>query len=111
MTTFNYQEILDVADEIIKEFGRGAGLRRKINGGTVTRACTIVEVGYTPSERDGSSIQFTDRRFLCSPAGLSPDPDAEEDKLMLDGKELRIVTVTRTQPASLNVLWDMQVRL
>ena len=111
MATFNYQEILDIADELVAEFGRGAGLKRQINGGTATRACTVCEVEYRPSERDGSHIQFTDRRFLIAAGGLTPGPDAEEDKLVLDGKELRIVTVTRIQPASLNVLWDCQVRL
>lgn len=108
---FNYAEILAVADSLIAEFGRGMSLRRKVGADTVTRACVGVEVDYSATERDGSNIQFTDRRFLIRAGDLAIGPDAEEDKLVLDGKELRVVTVKRIQPASLNLVWDLQVRL
>lgn len=111
MATFDYASLRDVADSLIAQFGRGAALRRKVSSGTSTRACTVVEVDYNAVERDGSNIQFTDRRFLCAAGGLSIPPDSEEDKLVLDGAELRIVTAKRLQPASTNLVWDLQVRL
>jgi hypothetical protein len=110
MATFDYLSLLDTASDLIAQFGRPASLRRKVTGGTATRACVVVEVDYTPTERNGSAIQFTDRRFLLDPKSTSQDPDAEEDYLLLDGEALRIVTAKRTQPADVNVLWDLQVR-
>jgi hypothetical protein len=114
MAAFNYEEIRDVADEIISDFGRAGALRRKAGTGTATRACVVVEVDYRPTERDGQIVQFTDRRFLCAAGrggALGQPPDSEEDKLVLDGKEMRIVTAKRIQPASTCVVYDLQVRL
>lgn len=112
MATFDYIGLRDTADQIIAQFGRGAGLKRKVNGGSATRACTVVEVDYTPQERDGALIQFTDRRFLLAAGGVTTTPpNAEEDKLVLDGKEMRIVTVKQIKPAETSVVYDLQVRL
>jgi hypothetical protein len=112
MAAFNYEEIRDIADEIITEFGAGAGLKRKVSTGTSTRACTVVEVDYRPNERDGQLVQFTDRRFLCAAGGLvSLPPDSEEDKLVYEGVEMRIVTAKRIKPSTVSVVYDLQVRL
>lgn len=107
---FNYTEILAVADDLITEFGRGLGLRRKVNGGTATRACTGVEIEYNKNERDGQLIQQLDRRFLLKATGLAQPPEAEEDQLVVDGVFLRIVTVRKLQPATVNLYFDLQVR-
>lgn len=110
MSTFDYNSLLNVASDLIAQFGRPASFKRVVSSGTSTRACTVVETAYSPTERDGSNIQFTDRRFLCDAKGLTIPPSAEDDKLFLDGELLRIVTVTRIQPANLNLVWDLQVR-
>lgn len=107
---FDYTEILLVADELITEFGRALALRRKVPSGTSTRACTGVEVEYRKNERDGQNIQWNDRRFLVKATGLALAPEAEEDQLVVDGVGLRVVTVTQLKPASLNLMWDLQVR-
>jgi hypothetical protein len=106
MSDFDYPSLLNTASDIVGQFGRTAQLKRSSG----TRYCKVVEVGYSPQERDGSVIQYTDRRFLCDAKNLAPGPDAEEDYLLLDAEQLRIVTVTRVQPSDLNVLWDLQVR-
>ncbi len=111
MSFFDYGPLRDVATVLINQFGgqRPAALKRKVNGGTATRACTVVEVDYSPRDRDGVIILATDRRFLCTDE-VNPPPDAEEDKLVTDGEELRIVTAKRYKPATVNIMWDLQVR-
>lgn len=108
---FDYSSLRDTATELITQFGgqRPAALRRKISTGTSTRACTVVEADWTPRERDGVLIMQTDERYLCTD-DVNPPPDAEEDKLVVEGVEKRIVTVKRYKPATVNIMWDLQVR-
>jgi hypothetical protein len=112
MSTFDYEDLRNTADELIAEFGRGAGLRRKVDGGTSTRACTVVEVDYKDNERDGQIVRQKDRRFLCAAGGVvALPPDSEEDKLFIDGVELRIVNAEKIKPAETAVVYILQTRL
>lgn len=111
MSTFDYASLRDTADDLIGQFGQAAALKRNVSGGTATRACTVVESDYLPAERDGQLIQETDRRFLCAAGGLNPPPSSEEDKLIYEGKPMRIVTAKQIKPAETTVVYDLQVRL
>ena len=106
MATFDYPSIAAIADDLIKQFGDPAILRRDSGD----RQCVAVEVDYAPQDRDGQIIRYTDRRFLLSPLDMPIPPDSEQDKLIWGTETLRIVTARRTQPASVNVLWDLQTR-
>lgn len=111
MSFFDYGSLRDIATDLITQFGgmRPAAMKRKINGGTATRACTVVEVDWSPRERDGVLILATDRRFLCTDT-VDPPPNEEEDKLISEGEELRIVSAKRYKPSTVNIMWDLQVR-
>jgi len=111
MSTFDYASLRDTADELIAQFGQSAGLKRKVDGGTATRACMVVEVDYRPSERDGQIVQFTDRRFLLAAGGQSIPPSSEDDQLIYEGKTFRIVTAKQIKPAEMSLVYDLQVRL
>lgn len=106
MASFDYSEILEVADELIDEFGITAQLSR----GGVLRYCTVVRIDYRPQDRDGDMIKQTDRRYLVAAGGLALPPDSEEDRLVVLGEDLRIVTVTPLMPANVPIFYEVQTR-
>jgi hypothetical protein len=103
---FDYSEILQTADDLIVQFGTDAKLRRASGD----RPCKVVRIDWRPQDRDGTFIRQTDIRYLLSPLGLSVDPDSEQDRLIVQGMDLRIVIATPTEPANTKVLWDVQAR-
>lgn len=111
MSTFDYLDLAKTTADLLLEFGVGAGLKRNVNGGTSTRGCQVLESQYLPREMNGSTIQETDRRFMCTALNLNPPPSAEEDKLIYEGIPFRIITVSQIKPAETTVVYELQVRL
>ena len=110
---FNYAAQQLRADRMIARYGAPAKLRR----GTVDRACTAVEIAYTPSERRALTNP-TNRRVLVSALNQTTPIDRELDKLVMNDpttgleRELRIVDPPgRLSPSSaVIVFWDLTVR-
>lgn len=107
MVKFNYTNIVKVADKLIDQFGTTGQLKR----GTVLRPCTLVRVDYTAQERDGQLIQFNDTRFLVASGDIETPPSAEDDRLVVEGQEKRIMSSRPLRPATTTLLYDLQVRL
>lgn len=119
MSLFDYSRAQRVSHRQIAKFGGGENNARLDRSG-VLRMCTVVLVEYKPQERDGNLIQFTDRRALVSPIGLTIDPDNELD-VLVTGKfvagvwqqleRLRIVVPPgKLAPAGTVIYWELQVR-
>ena len=115
---FNYSAQRLRADRMITRYGAVTGTLRRDAG---DRACTVVEIYYTPFARR-RTVNPTDRQILVSaltPSGaiLDPPPDQQQDKLVMadpvtgSNRELRITEpVGRLAPAGLVVFWDLTVR-
>jgi hypothetical protein len=110
---FNYAAQRLRADRMIARYGTTSAVLRR---GSSDRACTVVEIAFTPHERR-ALVNPTDRHVLISAEGLAIPPDKELDRLVMDDpvsgqpKELRIVEpVGRLSPAKTVVFWDLMVR-
>lgn len=110
MSFFDYGSLRDLATDLISQFGGAQAASLKRTTAPLSRPCTVVEVDYSPRDRDGVIILATDRRFLCADTA-DPPPSAEDDKLFVGGELLRIVTAKRYKPATVNIMWELQVRL
>jgi hypothetical protein len=110
---FNYSAQRLRADRMIARYGTTTAILRR---GSSDRACTAVEIAFTPRERR-QLVNPTDRRVLISAEGLTTPPDKELDKLLMTNpatgqmQELKITEpVGRLAPAGLVVFWDLMVR-
>lgn len=110
MARFNYGPITKSAQRLIDRFGYDAVIRRKVGATTTDIPVVIVMSEYKPSEKDGALVLATDRKAILSARDLSITPDPETDKLVENGKVLRIVTVTPTAPAGAAIIYELQVR-
>lgn len=112
-----YEEMADVASDLIEEFGQTGALRRTVNTGTphnptqasVDHACTLVVSEYKNFEIDGSRVLATDKKVLLSTASLAIEP-VLSDKLLIGGVSHSIVRVMPISPGGTTVLWEMQCR-
>jgi hypothetical protein len=98
---------------MIARYGTTSAVLRR---GSSDRACTAVEIAFTPRERR-ALVNPTDRRILISAEDLTTPPDKELDRLVMidpangQSKELRITEpVGRLAPAGTVVFWDLLVR-
>lgn len=85
----DYARAQVTADMQIAAFGGPAVLRR----GLVDRPCTAAILQFSTAERQGSLIQWDDKRILVSGLSLegqSP-PDNELDQLVFKGVAYKIV--------------------
>ena len=101
---FNYAALKSTATKVITQFGASATLRRDSGD----RPCKAVEITETPNT--GSLIENVERTFLIS-AALAEAPDKEQDTLVWNGAELRIMEVVPLAPASTVILFEVRTRV
>lgn len=114
MSTF-YAEMVDVAIELIDEFGRPVTLLTPVKGAASSidprrntqppsRAPTIAaEVGFEAREIDGDLIRSTDRRYLFKP-DVTPTPD---DRIEDDDGEHAVIRVLREKQGPTVLLYEV----
>ena len=118
--TFDYQQAILDADELIRYFGMAAVLRR--NG--VDRPCTVAIVKFNPREKPSELANPTDRKVIMSasnPEVQALPPDNEQDQLVtfvqpstnppvIDEELPMTCKPETTAPAGVTVLWEFTVR-
>lgn len=112
-------EMREMADEMIREFGRSATLQRTTQtpdpatSSTVVTAANhavqLVETDFKAAQIPDTLVQSGDRAFLVSAEGLAIEPQADDQ--LLDGTdELSIVYATRIKPGDTAILYGLLVR-
>lgn len=119
---FNYLESRDDGDELIRDFGAVASLRRQIASGTAydpTLTPTdyptfAVKVEFTYLQRAGGNVLENDERWLVAAGPLN----ALDVTLVLPNDELVVGGVVKSvfqskplAPAGTSVLFDCQIRV
>lgn len=115
--SFDYNELVSTASEMLVEFGKAATLKRIVTGaydpstGTAPVTTTSLNTNaavfaYDQKYIDGTLIKQGDQR-----AYLSPRQEPKQgDKLTWMGADLEIVAVKPLAPAGVAVLFEAQVR-
>ena len=114
---FDYDEILDLADELIRDFGMEGTIRKLVDGGSdpinpvpVSAAFPVrlVVLDYS-NEKPGTLIEAGDKMILVSPKDLSITvsigDSVKANSLWYDIKNVKI-----TAPAGMTVLYELQAR-
>lgn len=110
MSTEFYTKMGDKAGTLIKKYGRKVQLRRRPYGELQDRDCWVVRTQFDPRVFYGELVSMTDHRYLMAP-DVNPPPDSKQDRLVVDGAELSIVTAPPLKPADVVLLYDVQARL
>ena len=120
MSTF-YEEMADVASEVLAEFHQGVIILSKtvpgepdastpwIPGEPVTVAHTLNATAKPVSEEfiNGTTIVATDIEITAAVFGADPDP---ADQMEIDGQPMTIIEVMRIPAAGTVVVWKLIVR-
>jgi hypothetical protein len=109
-----YEEMREVSEEMISEFGMPGAIRRTVKTGPdydpeITEtdyACTLVILEIDISKIDGTLIQQGDRMVYVSTKGLTIEVTVS-DKLVIDGKEHVIKQCRPLSPAGLTVYYEL----
>lgn len=117
---FNYSTFVNVANTLITKFGGSATLTHKpagtYNPATSTASSTpttntVQAVGIPYDEKliDGTLILTGDLQVFVAPHGVTSDPQAA-DKLTIGGASYTVIKCKIYKPASVVVLYELQVR-
>lgn len=116
-----YSELAGTADELIKEFGAIGQLRYAPKGdydpdagAVVEPTPTLIDVKAVVFDYDdflinGSLIQVGDKQVFVSAVGVSLDPDVTGE-FIWEGKTYKVIKVKPLAPATIDVLYELQVR-
>lgn len=112
-----YEEMRDVAEEMIAEFGTTGAIRRTVQSGPsydpvltdTDYPCTLVTLEYDDAKVDGTLIRKTDKLIYVSTAGLTITL-AESDKVIAAGEAYAIESLKPLSPAGLVVFYEIQGR-
>lgn len=110
-----YGHLETTGQALIAQFGKAATLVKFEEQGPahdpeiveVDYPVTLVEVGYSLTNRTDTLIQVGDRMGLISTDGEAP---AFDDKLEIDGKRYSFVDLQPLTPGPTTLLWDYLVR-
>lgn len=112
-----YDEMRDLAQELIKEFGKPAVLmshqppvqdRPWQTDGTLTAVpVTVVVDTYSAIEADGQNVRLTDAKVLIAPGDVAPKVS---DSLEIDGKTYAAKGVIEHKPGPVLLYWEVQAR-
>src|SRR6056297_1781780 len=111
---YDYSSLKETADRLIARFGKSATLVTLTNSGTdydptvteSTTAITLVEIGYSLTNRNESLVQVGDKIFLVQAAA---EP-ATDDKIRLDGADDNMVDTQPLSPGATVMLYEVQAR-
>ncbi|MDE1996775.1 MAG: hypothetical protein KGI75_30020 [Rhizobiaceae bacterium] len=117
MTGFDYAGARATAERLIKRFGQPGKLRRVTATGpdydpeqTVEDyACLLVALDYDQQFVDNTLILSGDRMVYLSTQDLAVTPDLS-DRLVIDGAEHAVISITSLSPAGTVVFWQIQAR-
>lgn len=118
-----YDELQDLADELLTEFGKSAKVIRSTSEpadstswdpGASAETPTEVDVtlavtGYTLTDRSDSRIEAGDLVGLISAKGLAFELDPQ-DGLEVDGVDYRFVDLVPLKPAGVVVVYEFIAR-
>ncbi|QIB36877.1 hypothetical protein G3A56_01760 [Rhizobium oryzihabitans] len=112
-----YDEMREVAEEMIAEFGMPGAIRRAVKTGPdydpeITETdypCTLVTLEYDDAKVDGTLIRKTDKMIYVSTAGLNITL-AESDKVVAAGEVYAIENLKPLSPAGIVVYYEVQGR-
>jgi hypothetical protein len=119
--SFDYDNIADVADELLAEFGQACVLTSITDGAynpetgeagtTITNhQVTAAIFAYPQRYIDGTLIRTGDKRAQVSPVGLTVDPKPGDTLTDASGAVFQVIDAKPTAPAGVAVLWTLQVR-
>lgn len=110
MSTHDYSRNVATANKLIAKYGRSLTVERRANGVLVkaTESDAVI-LDYTNDQIDGTRILRTDRQVFISVERLAFEP-LPNDRLVVDGKSLIIVTIKPLNPAGVVVFYELQVR-
>lgn len=119
--SFDYDNIADVADELLAEFGQSCVLGSATDGeydpgsgeaGPVitNHQLTAAIFAYPQRYIGGTLIRTGDKRALVSPLGLTVDPKPGDTLTDASGAVHQVIDAKPTAPAGVAVLWTLQVR-
>lgn len=120
---FNYSKSLATAQKLLSSFGQDVTVKRIITGtyDTATGSVSNTETTYTAKavlldykRLDAGNglaglIQINDKKLLVSPVGLTVAPDAN-DLVTINSEVWNVVNVKAIKPASIVVLYELQIR-
>lgn len=120
MTAF-YDELAEVADELLAEYGQACqlgvvttGAYDPETGGASTSSAyyqvTAALFDYPQKFIDGTMILMGDKRALVSPVGLTAEPKPGHTLTDAAGAVFTVINAKATAPAGTVVLWTLQVR-
>ncbi|MBP2508105.1 hypothetical protein J2855_001740 [Agrobacterium tumefaciens] len=112
-----YEEMREVAEEMIAEFGMPGAIRRAVISGPdydpeITEtdyACSLVTLEYEDRDIDGTLVLSTDKKIYVSTQGLSITLE-KSDRVIADGKAYAIERLKPLSPAGIVVFWEVQGR-
>lgn len=115
----NWNELVLVADDIVSEFGQPIIIKQTVQGaynpdtGLITNTVVpISSIGvlfdYGEKDINGSTILKGDKKLLVKPTGLTSV--TVNDSVIVNGEEYHIISVTQTNPAGTNLLWEFSIR-
>ena len=121
---FDYANSLATAQRLLTNFGRDVTIKT-VSGGTYNNATQTVDtqiettftakavlLDYKKLESGNSAqanIEIDDKKLLVSPVGLTAQPNAN-DLVVIDTVTWNIVNVKTLKPASITVLYELQIR-
>lgn len=112
--SFDYSNLKATADRLIARFGKPATLISFTSSGpdfdpviTETEtAITLVETGYSLTNRNESLVQAGDKIWLVQ-AAAAP---SLSDKIELDGTRYNMVDIQPVAPGATTLLFEVQAR-
>lgn len=121
--SFNYLNSLASADRLLTKFGQDVTIKTVVVGDydNETQTAPTTEQTYTAKavlldykrNESGNStvgnIEVNDKKLLVSPVGLTVAPTAN-DLATVNGEVWNIVNVKAVKPASITVLYELQIR-
>lgn len=102
---FDYTEFLDLADELISEFGRQIQIWEDAEAALPLQTVTAVNVELRNRDLEGSQVQGTLRRYLIAAKG---NQAVEVDQYIRDGLgTFTISAVREIKPGPVLLYWDV----
>lgn len=120
---FNYANSKSTADRLLTNFGQDVTITQVVVGtyDNATQSAPTTTTNYTAKavlldykrldSGNGTvgNIEVNDKKLLVSPVGLTVTPNAN-DTVTVNSEVWNIVNVKALKPASITVLYELQIR-